>query len=165
MKKILLFIIITLNVQILFAQYDYVQINLEFADNKTQFGKYRISMYKNLDSCFVGIKHNPVLDNTAPETWLKRDHDTILDIDESSFINIVEKCINLPSREIILGTNPTNPLLPCAGVNLEINIIGQKIEYNIYSPSEDTKERGLEEFYEVCRDIIELSGMKPKKFL
>ena len=96
---------------------------------------------------------------------LKRDHDTILDIDESSFINIVEKCINLPSREIILGTNPTNPLLPCAGVNLEINIIGQKIEYNIYSPSEDTKERGLEEFYEVCRDIIELSGMKAKKFL
>jgi hypothetical protein len=48
---------------------------------------------------------------------------------------------------------------------LEINIIGQKIEYNIYSPSEDTKERGLEEFYEVCRDIIELSGMKAKKFL
>ena len=65
MRKILLFIIITLNVQILFAQYDYVQINLEFADNKTQFGKYRISMYKNLDSCFVGIKHNPVLDNPA----------------------------------------------------------------------------------------------------
>ena len=152
MKRILLFIIITLKVQILFAQYDFVQINLEFADNKTQFGKYRISMYKNLDSCFVGIKHNPVLDNTAPETWLKRDHDTILDIDESSFINIVEKCINLPSKEIILGTNPTNPLLPCAGVNLEINIIGQKIEYKYIHHQKTPKNEVLKSFMK-CAEI------------
>jgi len=63
--------------------------------------------------------------------------------------------------------NQSNPIIgnDGTGVILEIVLTMDKISYSIWSPSYNTKERNLEPFLAICKDILLLAKMKPKDYL
>jgi len=149
-----------------FAQYNYLQINLEIETPKKKNHHTRFSLYQ--DSLFyIGIKNNSIIYNDKPETWLKRDFDTIINIRKEDFNKIAEMSMSLSSFTILKGINPSNPIIGNDGIvaNLELVVTMDKISYSIWNPSSNTKERNLEPFLAICKEIILLAKMKPKDYL
>jgi len=167
-KKIIFLFILVLNFLASFAQYNYLQINLEIQTSKKENNNIRISLYQEDSvSFFLGIKKNPILNLKDYKTWLKRDADTIIKISKEDFNLVTEKVMKLSSFEMLKGMNPSNPIIGNDGivVILEIVITMDKISYSIWSPSNNTKERNLEPFLAICKEILLLAKMKPKDYL
>ncbi|GAB4459506.1 MAG: hypothetical protein Fur0028_13130 [Bacteroidales bacterium] len=164
-KKIIFLFMLVLYFQASFAQYNYLQINLEIETQKKKNHHTRFSLYQ--DSLFyIGIKNNPIIYNDKPETWLKRDFDTIIKIRKEDFNKIAEMSMSLSSFTILKGMNPSNPIIGNDGIvaNLELVVTMDKISYSIWNPSSNTKERNLEPFLAICKEILLLAKMKPKDY-
>ena len=75
--------------------------------------------------------------------------------------------MGLSSFEVLKGMNPSNPIIGNHGTSviLEIALPMDKISYSIWSPSCNTKERNLEPFLAICKDILLLAKMKPRDYL
>lgn len=150
-----------------YAQYDGLQITLEIINPHKKSNRLRCSLYKENPTLYlISIKNNPVFKADDYDTWLERDSDTIIKISEEEFNRIAMMTMNLSSSMIFKGMNPSNPLIgnDGYGVNLELDVTMDKIYYSIWCPSYNTKERNLEPFLEVCKDILLLAKMKPKDY-
>jgi len=152
--------------QAIFAQYNYLQINLEIETQKKKNPYIRFSLYYQDSLFYISIKNNPKIYNDKPETWLKRDADTIIKISKENFNKIAEMCMNLSSYTIFKRMNPSNPIMGMDGiiVNLELVVTMDKISYSIWSPDYNTKERNLEPFLAICKEILLLAKLKPKDY-
>lgn len=149
------------------AQFEGLQINLEIQNSKKDFNVIRFSLYMQDSSLFcLGIKKNPVLNPKDYKTWLKRDADTVITISKDNFNKIATACMDLSSQMILRGMNPSNPMIwnEGIGVTLEIEVIMDRIIYSIRSPSYNTKERNLEPFLAICKEMLLLAKMKPKDY-
>lgn len=166
-KKIIFLFILVLCFQASFAQYNYLQINLEIQTAKKENNKIRISLYQEDSvSFFLGIKKNPAIYYDKPETWLKRDADTVIKIRKEDFNSVAKEVMSLSSFELFKGMNPSNPIIgnDGIGVNLEIVVTMDKITYSIWSPTCDIKERNLDPFLAICKEILLLAKLKPKDY-
>lgn len=151
-----------------YAQHNYLQTNLEFQSSINNNNNLRISLYQEDSvSFFLGIKKNPILDSKNFNTWLKRDADTIIKITREDYNSVMEKIMALSSVKVLSGMNPSNPIIGNHDiiVSLEIVSIMDKIEYSIWSPGTNTKERNLEPFLAICKEILLLSKIKSKDYL
>jgi len=74
--------------------------------------------------------------------------------------------MSLSSFTILKGMNPSNPIIGNDGIvaNLELVVTMDKISYSIWNPSSNTKERNLEPFLAICKEILLLAKMKPKDY-
>lgn len=166
-KKIVFLFILVLISQASFAQYNYMQINLEIQTSKKENNNIRICLYQEDSvSFFLGIRKKSILNPNDCKTWLKRDVDTIIKISKEDFNSVIEKVMGLSSFEVLKGMNQLNPIIGNDGcsVILEIVVTMDKISYSIWSPSYNTKERNLELFLAICKDILLLSKMKFKDY-
>jgi hypothetical protein len=166
-KKIIFLFMLVLYFQASFAQVNYLQVNLEIQTLKKENNNVRISLYQEDSvSFFLGIKNNPILNSKDHKTWLKRDADTIIKISKEDFDLVAEKVLGLSSVEMLKGSNPSNPTIGNDGIGviLEIVVTMDKISYSIWSPSCNTKERNLEPFLAICKEILLIAKMKPKDY-
>jgi len=166
-KKIIFLFMLVLNFQASFAQYNYLQINLEIQTSKKENNNIRISLYQEDSvSFFLGIKKNPILNSKDYKTWLKRDADTIIKISKEDFNLVTEKIMGLSSFEVLKGMNQSNPIIgnDGTGVILEIVLTMDKISYTIWNPSCDTKKRKLEPFLAICKELVLLAKMNPNDY-
>lgn len=164
LKKIIFLFMLVLYFQVSFAQYNYLEINLEIHTLKKENNYIRISLYQEDSiSFFLGIKKNPILN---PMDWLKRDADTIIKISKEDFNSVAEKVMALSSSEMLKGMNPSNARIGFDGstVILEIVVTMDRISYSIWSPRCDTKERNLEQFLAICKEILFLAKIKYKDY-
>lgn len=161
-----LFFMFVLCFHVCFAQYDGLQINLEIHNPFKKNNRLRISLYKEDSTYIVCLKNNPIFKKDDYKTWLKRDADTIIIIGKEDFNRIAEKSMNLSSSMILKGMNPSNPIIgnDGTGVILEIVVTMDKISYSIWSPDYNTKERNLEPFLAICKEILLLAKLKPKDY-
>ena len=113
-------------------------------------------------SFYLGIKKKSILNSKDCKTWLKRDPDTIIKISREDFNSVAEKVMGLSSFEVLKDMNQSNPIIgnDGTGVILEMVVTMDKISYSIWSPSYNTKERNLEPFLAICKDILLLAKMK-----
>lgn len=165
-NKIILLLVLVTCFQTGFAQYDYLQINIEIHNPNKKNNRLRCSLYKDSTSYLVSVKNNPMFKGDNYETWLKRDADIIIKISKEDFNSVAEKVIGLSSFELLKGMNPSNPVIgnDGYGVILEIVVTVDKISYSIWSPSRNTKERNLESFLTICKGILLLAKLKPKDY-
>jgi len=164
--KMVSFLALTLCSYVFVAQSNYLQINLEIKNSKKKNQHVRFSLYQ--DSLFyLATKTNPAVDLKDPQTWLERDADTIIKINKSDFEKVVGMLTNLSPSKILNGMNPTNPSIGNDGsiVTLNVGIGANKISYSIWSPTNNTKERNLEQFLSICKEILSLSKRNVKDFM
>lgn len=167
-KKSITFFLFVLFFQTCFAQFEGLQINLEVQTTKKEKKHIRLSLYhKDSTVSLLGIKYNPIVDTHDYKTWLKRDVDTIIEISTEKFNRIAEMSMNLSSSLIIEGAKPSNPKIGNDGVvvNLELVVTMDKISYNVWSPMHNTKERNLESFLDICKEILLSAKLKSKEIL
>ncbi len=151
-----------------FAQYNALQVNLEIQTPRKEHNKIRISLYQEDSASFLlGIKRNPIFNPNDDKTWLKRDSDTVLKIRKEDFSSVAKEVMSLSSFEILKGMNPSVLMIGSDGVsvNLEIDVNTDKISYCIGSPTFNTKERNLEQYLAICREILLLAKINPKDYL
>lgn len=161
---LLLFLLLSTNV---FAQFDGLQINLEkkslvIAKNQ------RISVFCSYDGqhYYVGSKANPKIDASNPETWNKRDADTLLEISKEDFNRISEMALGLSSITLLGALDPSDVWIvndPTV-IELELDISGQSVKYSLFLPlsQDDFHNR---QFLDLCEQILLLAGEDPNKFL
>jgi len=166
--RIFLFAFIVLHCMKSFAQYDALQINLEIFNPKNKKNnRLRLSLYRDDSSLYViSVKNNPEFKNDNYETWLKRDSDTALKISKEDFNSVAEKVIALSSFEVLKGMNPSNPIIwnDGIGVILEMVVNMDKIKFSIVDPNYNTKERNLEPYIVICKEILLLAKMQFKDY-
>jgi len=165
-NRIISFLILTACGQVSLAQNNYTQINLEIESSKKKTQHVRFSLYQ--DSLFyLGIKTSPIRDPKNPETWLKRDADTVIKISKGEFNKIEEMLASLSTSKVLKGMNPLDPSVSNDGtiVTLEIAVVSNKISYCIWSPTYKTRERNLEPFLAICKEVLLLSKKNFKDFL
>ena len=164
-KALLLFLLLlSTNV---FAQFDGLQINLEkkslvIAKNQ------RISVFCSYDGqhYYVGSKTNPKIDTSNPETWDKRDADTLLEISKEDFNRISEMALGLSSVTLLGALDPSelyivhDPIV----IELELYISGQSVKYSLFLPLSQNDFHNRQ-FLDLCEQIILLAGEDPNKFL
>jgi len=169
MKKIsiLLLMILAFTLQKSYSQYVALQINLEIHTLKKGKECVRYSLYQNDSTSFLSIKNNPILDYNDYTTWLKRDADTILEIKNETFNKIADMAINLSPQRILNAANPKDIIISNDGITVDLEIVvnKDKVLYSIWSPMYNTKERNLQPFLAVCKEILSLAGLNSKKIL
>lgn len=166
-KILVLFIFFLLYSTIGFAQYEYMQINLEIihSSNK-QNNRIRFSIYKEDSSYLISIKKDPIFKADDYKTWLKRDADTVLNIGIKDVNSIIEKILGISTFSMLNGMH-SYLLVNCNGpkASIEITTFIDTLEYSICNPYFNTKERNLEQFVAICEEIIRLAKMKPRQIL
>lgn len=150
-----------------YSQFDGLQINLEkksFVVTKNQ----RVSVFCSPDGAhfYVGNKSIPKVDYSNPDSWMKRDADTLFEISKTDFDRIAELALGLSSINLLGGINTSalyivnDPVL----VELELCINGQIVSYSIFLPV-DCENRHFSQFCKLCEEILLLAKVDPDVFL
>ncbi len=156
------------------AQYDFVQINLEIVDNKTQVKEMRISLFKTFleDKYMIAVKQNPKIDFESMKledipSQRKQDGDSI-QINKADFDLLVKSVFELSKAELFLTFNghPTPVEIACKyDVILELVVGGyDKMIYEITCPNYEVETRNLQSFETVCEKIFKLANLNYKNF-
>ena len=145
-----------------FAQFDYLEINLEVRPTiSLSKNQILIKLFKKDSTFLLKIESNP---RSSEKKYLKTKKDTTYIISKNKFNEIAELAINLSSSKILHGMTPYNPMIfnDGMGIDLEIKVFQSKIKYSIICPNNQIKERNLEPFIYVCNKIILLAKLSPK---
>ncbi len=167
-KKAVVFFVFFLFFHSGFAQFAALQINMEVRTFRKEDHHTRFSLYcKDSTISLLGIKHNPVVDSNDPETWMKRDADTVIEISIADFNKIVGMAINLSPSLIIKGAHPNNFMISHerTSVSLDLAVNGEHISYIVESPIYNTESRNLGPFLAICKEILLLAKLKPRVIL
>jgi hypothetical protein len=165
--KALICVISFFGANIGYAQFDGLQINLE-KKSMVSYKNQRISIFCSYDGqhCYVGNKANPKYDASNPDTWSKRDADTLQEISKRDFNRIAELSLALSSINLLGGLNPSeisithDPTI----IELEITIGGQKVTYSLFLPL-NQNDFHFGQFEALCEEIIILANKNPDEFL
>ncbi len=153
-------------VNVAFGQFEGLQINLE--KKSMVIGKnQRISLFSSYDGqhYYVGNKADPKMDSSNPDSWFKRDVDTLIEISKQEFNVVSEKVLGLSSINLLCGLNANSfkivhdPTI----IELELSINGQTVSYSLFLPLYQNTH--FKQFEEVCEAIILLANEDPDEFL
>ena len=149
-----------------FGQFDGLQINLE--KKSMVIGKNkRISLFCSFDGqhYYVGNKAAPKMDSSNPDSWFKRDADTLMEISKQEFNVVSEMVLGLSSINILdgLDVNSFKIVHDPTILELELSINGQTVSYRLFLPLYQNTH--FKQFEEVCEAIILLAKEDPDEFL
>lgn len=165
LTKYFIILILSFYFEVSSAQNNYMQINLE-VKSLLKDKNIRFSLFQQDSIFYLGIKKNPKVDFQDPQTWSKRDADKVIVISKGDFYSVIQKCMELSSIEIIKGFNHTDTIYEFeSSVNLEIDAIRDCVSFKIDNPTYRTKERRLDAFLDICKEIFEIAKMRPGDYL
>lgn len=125
------------------------------------YNKVNINISKsfNNDSAVVFVQSKPLFD--APK-WAYSKIDTFFKIDKKAF----EKLVNTtPSLDKIDMDKAQINGLDGSTWKIEFGSKGKNKSYRFWSPTSQTKERGLDRFIELSEQIMEISKLKKEEIL
>ena len=148
------------------GQLDGLQINLE-KKSKVIGESQRISLFCSFDGkhYYVGSKAAPKMDFSNPDSWFKRDADTLMEITKQEFNVVSEMVLGLSSINLIggLDANSFKIVHDPTIIELELSMNGQTISYRLFLPL--CHNTHFKQFEEVCEAIILLAKGDPDAFL
>lgn len=162
-----LLLFLTVSISSAYAQFNGVQINLEKKSMVIGESK-RVSVFSDMKSnrYFVGNKESPKIDNSNPDTWFKRDADTLFEISKIDFDRVSELCIGFSSINLCGGMKTNDYIISTEPKLLELEIIigGQSICYTLFLPFDKNNEH-LKQMEDLCETILLLAGEDVDAFL
>ena len=151
-----------------FSQHDFLKINLDFsqAPESNPNRTVTISLYKQDSIYLVSVKSKTIKRNRIKKT--ESNIDTVYVIKKEQFERVlmeIEKSYPLKKEEypaslenIYIFTHPNS-------LTLSVKTKTDEIRMHIVCPTFLPKERNLEQFLDVCKEILLLAKMNPKKIL
>lgn len=147
-----------------FAQQGLHEISLEIGSIKRKPNYTRIDLFiKNDSTAIVEIRTKPLTNDIL---FQRQKADTSYNISIEQFNKVTEMFYSLSIVQLINGMNPQNPSLRSepTGFKLTIRVMQECIILDMVEPSYNTKERNLEPFLAICKEILLLAKMKPKDY-
>jgi hypothetical protein len=160
--KAILTISLFLNGYPIFAQYDYLKIDLEIGRWKTKYTHVALNMYWKEGKYFIRAATKSGFKETDT-----RDTTYLVQIDKSQFDNICQLALSISSVDILKGMGVANPSIyhDAMGCNLTLNIAQESITYKILFPASNTEKRGLATYLQVCKEMLLAARLPAKKIL
>ncbi|NSW46599.1 MAG: hypothetical protein HPY79_12385 [Bacteroidales bacterium] len=163
--KILISILFIYITSFSFAQHGLNEISLEISGLKRKPNYTRIDLFIKDDStAIVEIRTKPL---TKEMLFQRSNPDISYNISIELFNKVTGMFSDLSIEQLINGMNPENPSLrhEPTGFTLTIRVMQECIILDIVEPANNTKERNLEPFLAICKEILLLAKLKPKDYL
>jgi hypothetical protein len=123
------------------------------------YNEVTIYMERNNEEAIVQVHSKPLNDDVK---WKYSKIDTLLFIDIRTFNKLAKSVISLDKIDInkayILG-------LDGYSCKIEYGEKGKNKSYSFWSPTSETKKRGLTEFVNLSEQILDISGLKKKEII
>ncbi|MDD4402830.1 MAG: hypothetical protein PHI24_13525 [Desulfitobacteriaceae bacterium] len=163
--KILILILFVFISSFSFAQQGLHEISLEINGLKRKPNYTRIDLFiKNDSTAIVEIRTKHL---TNDMLFQRPKADTSYNMSIEQFNKVTGLFNGLSIEQLINGMNPKNPSLRSepTGFKLTIRVMQEYIILDIVEPGYNTKERNLEPFLAICKEILLLAKLKPKEIL
>jgi len=118
-----------------------------------------INMERNSEEVIVYVHSKPLNDDPK---WKYSKIDTVLFKDVRTFNKLTKSVISLDKIDIDKAHTIGLDGYTC---KIEYGAKGKNKSYRFWSPTSDTKKRGLTEFVNLCEQILEISGLKKKEII
>jgi hypothetical protein len=142
------------------AQHDGVKLILDV--NHPFFQSLRLTLYENIDSSYViGINRNFRYDSIQHHYKF----DNIVFSNKAEFNRLMNKAINLPVQSILNNLNTSAIYTEATVYTLQIKGFVDAISYSSTQPDDETEKRHLEEFVELCDELIKLANLDSDNLL
>jgi len=136
--------------------------NIEFTYSsglRIPYNEVSINIEKNVDSSFV-VVHSKPLNNDAE--WRYSKIDTVIFINSTTFEKLAKSLNSLDKIDINKAHKEGLDGYSCS---IEYGAKGKNKSYSFWSPTNDTKKRGLTEFLNLCEQLLDISGLNKKKIM
>ncbi|MCX6225495.1 MAG: hypothetical protein NTV01_12230 [Bacteroidia bacterium] len=148
-----------------FGQFNAFQITLEIGRSLKKPNYTRIDLNQINDSTAIAeIRTKPFPDSA----WVIRPEANIsYSMSILQFNKLGAMVKGLSTEQLLVGMNPSNPILGTDGSveSLELVVPMDRISFSFWSQTSETKERNLEPFLAICKEILLLAKLKPKDYL
>jgi hypothetical protein len=167
MKKYfaLLIFILSLITEACFAQQangkiDFIKLNVKLW-KRPPYYKVNIEIRKGMGEVFVSVNAG---------TWDKLIIDTTFKIQKEVFVDLSNEVVPTLNKINVLNKtdlpdNTVQVIVDGHNFSIEYGTLTESVVYNIWHPEWDTRERGLTDFLNLCKKIIEIGGLDPNKIL
>jgi hypothetical protein len=96
--------------------------------------------------------------------------DTMFKIQKEVFVNLSNEAVPILNKINVLNKtdvpdNSVQVIVDGHQFTIEYGTYTESVAYNIWHPDYDTKQRGLTNFLNLCKKIIEIGGLNPKDIL
>lgn len=118
-----------------------------------------INMERDKEKAIVQVRSKPLNDDAK---WKYSKIDTIIFIDIRTFNKLAKCVISLDKIDIDKAFTLGFDGYSC---KIEYGEKGKNKSYSFWSPTSETKKRGLTEFVNLCEQILEISGLKKKEII
>lgn len=166
-RVLLLFVFTAITIKA-FCQYEGVEICL----TKNSFvidENRRITLFYNnsSNSYFAGVKYWPYIDENDISSFSPTKADTLFTISKIDFNRIVELCLGLSSLNILSGMNTqeTTVVNDPNSITLTIWANYESVRYDFLLPIDNARERHLQQFVVLCKEIINTTDLSVNSFL
>ncbi len=147
-----------------FGQYDTSVITLEIHRWFKEPKYTRIELTCESDSsAIVEVRYQPFLDTFVFE---RPEADERYEISRDRYNEIIEMISNISVGELIKGMSPYNPSLrnEPTGFRLTLRVLQESIIFDINEPGAFAEERKLEVYRTICKEMLLLAKLKPKRY-
>jgi len=136
--------------------------NIEFSyysGLRIPYNEVVINMERNNDKAIVIVHSKPLNDDPK---WKYSKIDTVLFIDVSAFNKLAKALISLDKIDVDKAHSIGLDGYTC---EIEYGAKGKNKSYRFWSPTSDTKKRGLTEFANLCEQILDISKLKKQEII
>jgi len=138
---------------------DYIKLEI---NQSRRFINHKVSIEITKEEKNNYLLHVKSLPMFRKQEWEKTIIDKFFVIEYRDFKQISEEVLNLTkcdfSKSEVVGEDG-------ASYSLKFRFQGKEEEYNIWAPDYDTEKRGLTDYLDVCKLIVETAGLKTKEIL
>jgi hypothetical protein len=139
---------------------DNIKFNYSSA-RRIPFNNVKIQIYKRASgkSAFAVVNSEPGNNDTK---WQYSKIDTIYDVGIEKFNDLKMKVALLEKIDLGKAYEDGADGNTC---KIEFGAKGRNVSYEFWVPKSETKKRGLDEFVEICQEILILVKLNPKEIL
>ncbi len=142
------------------AQTNYITLEASISRPSIRYNHVSIKLTEIDGKCQAVIRSDSKLENTGIV-------DTVYEVEKAAFDKLSSLALSLSSVDLLKGMNPEHPYLYNDGIGctLTISIFQEHIRFAVVNPMSRTRDRNLEKFVQVLKEMLLMAQLNPQKVL